>query len=139
MKKAGNIFFVLAVVIAGLFFSALSFAETFRAEVHVIADDAGVVTITGGEEIVKLVQYCPDELADGCDPNMTIKRQGNSFTLNREGLAHGQTAFNFRDSSGKWLRIPNKAIVTCDENGNVRCETEKGYFTYTGAAAKKRK
>jgi hypothetical protein len=137
MKKADNIFSVLAVVIAGLFFSALSFAATFEEEVHVTADDAGVVTITGGEGIDKLVQYCPDELADSCDTNITIKREGNSFTLDKDGLAHHQTVFNFRDSSGKWLRIPNKAKVTCGANANVTCETEKGYFTYTGAAARK--
>lgn len=134
MKKASCIFSVVAVVIAGLLFSALSFAATFEAVVHVTADNAGVVTITGGEGIVKLVQFCPDERARGCDVNITIKREGNSFVLNKEGLARYQTVFNFRDSSGKWLRIPHEE-VTC--GANVTCETGKGYFTYTGAAAKK--
>jgi hypothetical protein len=136
MKKTGNIFSVVAVVIAVLFFSALSFAATFEAVVHVTADNAGVVTITGGEGIVKLVQYCPDEWARSCDDNITIKREGNSFALNKEGLTRHQTVFNFRDSSGKWLRIPHEE-VTCGANANVTCETGKGYFTYTGAAAKK--
>lgn len=132
MKKTCSISIVA--VVAVLFASGLSLAATFKAEVHVTADDAGVVTITGGEGIAKLVQYCPEERARGCDDNITIKREGSSFVLNKEGLSHHQTVFNFRDTSGKWLRIPHEE-VTC--GANVTCEMGKGYFTYTGAAAKK--
>ncbi|MBF0457990.1 MAG: hypothetical protein HQK99_08860 [Nitrospirae bacterium] len=134
MKKAGSIFSIVVVVIAVLLFSALSFAETFNAVVQVTADDAGVVTIIGGESIVMLVQYCPDERARGCDNNIRIKREKNSFMLNKNGLARHQNVFNFIDSSGRWLRIPHED-VTCGEN--VTLETGKGYFTYKGAAAKK--
>jgi hypothetical protein len=42
------------------------YAETFKTETFVEADDAGVVTIKGGEGIVALTQYCPDEWRDGC-------------------------------------------------------------------------
>ncbi|NTW88741.1 MAG: hypothetical protein HGB26_06380 [Desulfobulbaceae bacterium] len=132
MKKICN--FCLVVVITVLFLSGLSAAATFNEKVHVRADDTGLVTITGSREIVKLVQFCPDKWARSCDDNITIKREGDSFLLNKVGLANHQTVFNFRDSSGKWLRIPSEE-VTC--GANVICETEKGYFTYTGAAAKK--
>lgn len=47
-----------------------SLAATVKAKVHVTANDAGIVTITGGEGIVKLVQYCPDERSRGCDDNI---------------------------------------------------------------------
>jgi energy-coupling factor transporter transmembrane protein EcfT len=99
-----------------------SFAATVKAEVQVTANDAGVVTITGGKGIVNLVQYCPDERARGCDDNIIIKREGNSFALNKEGLANHQTVFNFRDSSEKLLRILHEE-VTC--GANVTCETSK--------------
>lgn len=137
MKKASSIFSVVVSVIVALFFYGTSSAATFVTGVHVTADNAGAVTITGGEGIVNLSQYCPDEMADGCDPTITITRNGNSFVLDKEGLAHHQVVFNFRDSSGKWLRIPNKAKVTCGANANVTCETDRSYFTYTGATAKK--
>jgi hypothetical protein len=108
--------------------------KTLKSKVHVTANDTGVVTIRGGEGIIKLVQYCPGEQARGCDENITIKREGNSFMLDKVGLAHNQTVFNFMYSSEKWLRVLQEE-VTC--GANVRCETGNSYFTYTGAAAKK--
>lgn len=134
MVKTRYIFLVITTCCHLLIFSGLSFADIFEAVVHVKADNEGVVTITGGERIAKLVQFCPDEFAKGCDYNITIGRDGNSFVLDKDGLAHHQTVFNFMDSLGNWLRIPHEKVI-CD--GNVRCETNKGYFTYTGAAAKK--
>lgn len=134
MKKSSRSFSIVAVATAVLFTSGVAYAATFKAEVRVAANDAGVVTITGGEVIDKLVQYCPDEWVRGCANNITVKREGSSFELDREGLADHQVAFNFIDAKGKWLLIPN-VKVTC--SANVTCETEKGYFTYTGAAAKK--
>lgn len=143
MKKDCRSFLVVAVVVAVSFISGLTFAATFKTDVYVTADDAGIISISGGEGIVKLVQFCPDEWVDGCDDNIIIKREGNSFALDKEGLAHHQTAFNFRDSSGKWLLIPNKAQVRVDLNVEIVEKTDKktgekkSYFKYTGVAAKK--
>ena len=136
MKKAISRFSVVVGIIAVLFFSVSSFAATFKTEVHVMANDAGVVTIVGGEEIVKLIQYCPDEWVDGCDSNIIIKRVNHSFVLDKEGLAHHQNAFNFRDSSGKWLLIPDKARVTAGANVKIETKSKKSYFIYTGASGK---
>ena len=134
MKKVSSSFSIVVVAAAVLFASGVACAATFKSKVRVAANDAGVVTITGGEGIDKLVQYCPDEWDRGCANNITIKRDGSSFVLNKEGLADHQVVFNFLDSKEKWLRIPDEE-VTCGTN--VTCETKKGYFTYTGAATKK--
>jgi hypothetical protein len=133
---------LLAVAVVS-FVASLSYAATFKTDVYVTADDKGIITISGGDGIVTLMQFCPDEWVDGCDNNITIKREGNSLVLDKDGLGHHQTAFNFRDASGKWLLIPNKAQVRADLNVEIVEKTakktgeKKSYFKYTGAAAKK--
>jgi hypothetical protein len=107
-------------------------AEIFKAEVSVEADDNGVVIISGGEGIVALAQCCPDEWKEGCPNNLNIKRQSNKFTLNRKGLSEHQNAFNFRDSSGKWLSIPDRQRVIVGKN----IDQVKTYFIYTGPIPK---
>ena len=107
-------------------------AATFRTEVSVEADDNGIVIINGGEGIDGLTQYCPDEWKDGCANNVNVKRQGNKFVLDREGIADHQNAFNFRDSSGKWLNIPDRKRVIVGKN----IDQVNSYFIYTGPIPK---
>ena len=107
-------------------------AAIFIAEVSVEADDNGVVVINGGEGIELLTQYCPEEWKDGCANNVNIKRQGNKFVLDKDGLAEHQSAFNFRDSSGKWLSLPDRKRVIVGRN----VDQVKGFFVYTGPTVK---
>lgn len=122
--------------------SVLSFAATFETNVDLTADDNGVITFTsGGDGIVTLVQFCPQEWVTDCDSNIIVNRDGNTFELDKDGLKHHQTAFNFfDDSSKKWLLIPNQGVVRPDQNIKIITDEKEGkrtsYFLYIGAASK---
>lgn len=106
-------------------------STTFGEKVHVESDDNGVVIIKGGEKIVGLTQYCPEEWKSNCMNNIYIQRQGNKFILNKDALSNHQNAFNFRDSRGKWLHNPDSQGVTVGKN----IDQVKDYFIYTGHVA----
>ena len=113
------------------------YAETFKTKTEVTADDNGIVTITGGDGIVALTQYCPDEEVDGCGNNISIERVGNSFTLDKEGLTNHQNVFNFNNSSGGWLLIPDPHNVIAGNNIDiVRSKKGGAYFLYKGLIPK---
>ena len=141
MQRFKKMFLMVVLLFGALLFAMPSGAATFKAEVHVEADNAGVVTITKGDEIVRLIQFCPDEWVDGCDSNIIIEKKGNSFALNKDGLANHQNAFNFIDASGKWLLIPDRMRVTTGNNVKIETIESKGHkkssFVYTDAAVKK--
>ncbi len=106
-------------------------SSTLGEQVHIEADDNGVVTIEGGEGIIGLTQYCPEEWKFNCRSNIYLQREGNNFYLNKDALLHHQNAFNFRDSRGKWLHNPDSQEVTVGKN----IHQVKDYFIYTGHIA----
>lgn len=107
-------------------------AEPFRSEVFVEADNQGRISIKGGNEIVSLLQFCPEEWVDGCPNSLTIKRQRNIFELARTGLTEHQNAFNFKNAKGNWLMIPDRSRVYIGKNVNIKKGSIGSYFVYTG-------
>jgi hypothetical protein len=129
MKKILNI--ATVVMVTSLIIISPVQAKTFKTTVKVEADNNGIVTIEGGDDIVTLIQYCPDNWKDECDVNIPITRTGNSFVLDKDGLAKHQTAFNFRNTSGQWLLIPNQ-YVGIDKEIKIEQGSNGAYFIYTG-------
>lgn len=117
--------------------SVLSLAATFETNVNLTADDNGIITFTsGGNGIVTLVQFCPQEWVKDCDINIIVNRDGNTFELDKDGLKHHQTAFNFLDASRRWLLIPKEGVVKPDKNIKIIMDEKAGkrtsYFLYKG-------
>jgi len=120
-------------LLAGPLAVSYSYAETTRAKVVVSANENALITIEQGDGILKLVQFCPDLLKKGCGENIIVKRNGNSFQLDKEAVGYHQKAFNLVFDTGKWLKIPDESHVTLAGNFLKIEPGENGdYFVYVG-------
>lgn len=108
---------------------------TFKSKVRLIGNNGTILIAEGGEDFVTLLQYCPDKWREGCGNRFPIDRKGNHFEMDKEAISEHQNAFNFLNSSGQWLCIPDKD-VTYDSALRMEKGIEGHYFVYVGEIKK---
>lgn len=101
--------------------------------IFVEADNKGVVKIKGNTDMAKLIQFCPDEYADDCGPNLEFGKKGEKFALSIKAIRKRQYAFNFQDSKGNWLKISER-VLTLGKNLAIKKSANGAYFVYSNFA-----
>lgn len=147
MKK--QIFFTTMLLVT--FFVTQALAITFPTpdpDTQVSSPGDGVVVVkANGNSGWVMTQFCQDNLRAGCGNNVIVKPSelsgdGNTMTfkIDKAGISDGQVAFNFRDSSGKWLLIPDCRVKTGSNIGLGMsfqtadiAESGGAHFVYTGS------